>query len=145
MIIMFKKTLLFNEKGLEVNIELNSPGAFTDPYFLTFNEMKFIQRIKEYFVLTSISNKRLKTKERNEIERKIKSILHKINMVKSVEKISNRDNYCFKYTDDFYEGRKLVVFIKTNDKKENIGKIIRVLRVLSYPLQNKVDTITKYF
>lgn len=142
---MFKKTLLFNEKGLEVNIELNSPSAFTDPYFLTFNEMKFIQRIKEYFVLTSISNKRLKTKERNEIDRKIKSILHKINMIKSVEKISNRNNYCFKHADDFYEGRKLVVFIKTNDKKENIGKIIRVLRVLSYPLQNKVDTITKYF
>lgn len=142
---MFKKTLLFNEKGLEVNIELNSPSAFTDPYFLTFNEMKFIQRIKEYFVLTSITNKRLKTKERNEIDRKIKSILHKINMIKSVEKISNRNNYCFKHADDFYEGRKLVVFIKTNDKKENIGKIIRVLRVLSYPLQNKVDTITKYF
>lgn len=141
---MFKKQLLFDEKGMEVEFNLKSPCAFLDPYFLTNNEMKFLNSIREYLIVKYTNISKLTHKEKTKHMNKLRTMKNRLGGFEEKDKFNNI-NFFYKFKDDYYEGRELSVRIKILNNKEYAKSIISIIRVLSYPLKNKVETITKYF
>lgn len=141
---MFKKQLLFDEKGIEVEFNLKSPCAFLDPYFLTNSEMKFLTSIREYLILKYTNISKFNHKEKTKHMNKLRNIKNKLGGIEEKDKFENI-TFLYKYKDDCYEERELKIRIKIIDNKEYVRYILNILRILSYPSKNKVDTITKYF